>query len=722
MTTPHRPERRFWLEKSAASACLAGAGGWLGLPAPARSATSSAVLERVPACLHPEYVVTAQGQRAGQARISVEGGQLRVDFSYRDNGRGPDVKERISLDAAGRPVGYASEGTATFGAAIAERFTFDSDGRVRWRSRVDEGDQPAQADELFMPLEPSPAYFGLVASWLRARRGAAARVSDVPDAPDASSPRAPLTLGGPGLRLTVAQRLSIPDPPGGSPLELELVALEGLDSTPMWGWMEAGAAPRFFGFVGNSMSTLPPGRAQLADQLLLVQARAKDEQLSRLHAEVTLSLPGLTVIERVRWFDAPAARLRGPSDVWVLDGRIRAVTEPGAWKVTPERRIPGEGRTLLPGLFDMHGHVHRGELLNHLAFGVTTVRDMGNENTDFMRLRAAVEQGRLSGPNLVPLGFIEGHSPFAASGGITARSLPEAIEAADWYHARGVRQLKLYNSIKPEWVAPVVRHAKSRGMKVGGHVPAFMRAEEVVRAGFDEISHINQVMLNFVVREGDDTRTLQRFTRVGDDAHGVALDNPRAQAFLKLLGSRRTVVDPTLVAFEAMYTQQQGEFNPSLADMREHLPAAWQRILKVAELDLAGPVLQTYRGSWRQLLALTGALYRAGAVVVPGTDGPSGTGLHRELALLVQAGLTPAQALQAATSVSAAVCGVQQDTGRIAPGLRADLVLVDGNPLERITDLRRISLVVCGPRAYEPATVLQRLGFKPFVPGALSVA
>lgn len=666
------------------------------------------------ATLRPVYEVSTQGKTAGHVRVVTQGDELRVEFSYRENGRGPDLAERISLDTAGRVQAYRAQGRATFGAEIAEEFDFTAQGRVRWRSRVDGGDEPARAGEWFMPLEPSPAYTGLLTAAVL-NQGCA-----------------PLT-GGVALTAQVVHRMATTI--DGAQAELGLVALHGLDVMPLWVWMErldaaprapgqapdqaAGAGWRFFGLAEGEWAVLPPGLQALAPALVRAQAAAKDRALQDRQAGVARPLAGLTLIQGVRWFDAPAARLQGPSDVWLLDGRIRAVTAPGQWGATPDHRIDGAGRTLIPGLFDMHGHVQRNELLMHLAFGVTTVRDVGNSNAELAGLRVAVRQGRLVGPSIVPLGFIEGASPFAASGGIVAASLAQALQAIDWYHARGYRQLKLYNSIKPQWVAPMVHHARALGLKVGGHVPAFMRAEEVVRAGYDEISHINQLMLNFVVRPGDDTRTLQRFTRVGDDAHAVDLSTPEAKRFLALLGRRRTVVDPTLVAFEAMYTQQQGEFNPSLSDMRDHLPPSWRRRSLVAELDLSGPRLGLYRGSWKQLLALTLAMHRAGAVVVPGTDGIAGAGLHRELALMVEAGFTPAEALRAATSTAAQVCGLQGQTGRIAAGMQADLVLVDGNPLQRITDLRRASLVIQGSQAFEPAAILRAMGFRPFVEGAL---
>ena len=141
----------------------------------------------------------------------------------------------------------------------------------------------------------------------------------------------------------------------------------------------------------------------------------------------------------------------------------------------------------------------------------------------------------------------------------------------------------LFRSIRPEWVDPIIRMAKRRGLRVTGHVPAFMRAEDAVLAGYDELAHINQVLLNFVSRPGDDNRTLDRFTRVGDDAQFFRPQGAEARRFIDLLKARGTVVDPTLVAFESMYTQQQREPNPSFSMIAEHLPAQWQRELRAAD-------------------------------------------------------------------------------------------------------------------------------------------
>ena len=149
-----------------------------------------------------------------------------------------------------------------------------------------------------------------------------------------------------------------------------------------------------------------------------------------------------------------------------------------------------------------------------------------------------------------------------------------------------------------------------------------------------------------------------------------------------------------------------------------HLPVLWQRGLRSAEMELNGTRLQTFRQSYQRMLELTMALHRAGVPLVAGTDGWAGLGLHRELELYVQAGMPAAEALRIATLNGARVAGEGATRGRIERGYAADLVLVDGDPLQDITQLRRASLVIQGKVAYAPAQLYEAMGFKPFVPSA----
>ena len=646
-----------------------------------------------------DYVVLTQGQPAGHLKVqSLPGGRVEADFSFRDNGRGPDMKESFTLDAQGVPQRYQIEGKSTFGALVNETFSLEA-GRARWKSHADQGDEAVPEGFVFMPLDATLAYSDALVRLLLSR-------------PDASAP----TIGGLKLAAQRQVRLSLPGPAGSVPLAL--VVVTGADAQPWYYWVRDDGSNAFFAMTWPGWSVVEKGFEALVPAMLERQMKAVDERMVGLRQKLAQPLAGVTLIRAVRWFDAPAARLQGPSDVWLFDGRIGAVTPPGALKAVPDQVVDGSGRTLLPGLWDMHAHMWAGSGLAHLAAGVTSVRDPANQNADILRLKARTEAGEVAGPAIHIAGFIEGKSAFSARNGFVVDSLQAGLDAVDWYAARGFRSIKLYNSIHPEWVKPLAARAHTLGLRVSGHVPAFMRAEEAVRAGYDELTHINQLMLNFVVRPGDDTRTLVRFERVGTDGQALDLKSPKARAFIRLLRERGTVVDPTAVTFEAMFTQAQGQPNPSVQAIASHLPVLWQRGLRSAEMELNGKRLQTFRLSYQRMLELTVALHRAGVTLVAGTDGWDGLGLLRELELYVQAGIPAGQALRIATLNGARVAGEGATRGRIERGYAADLVLVDGDPLQDIAQLRRASLVIQGKVAYAPEKLYEAMGFKPFVPAA----
>jgi imidazolonepropionase-like amidohydrolase len=370
----------------------------------------------------------------------------------------------------------------------------------------------------------------------------------------------------------------------------------------------------------------------------------------------------------------------------------------------------------------MHAHVDESDLLLNLAAGVTAVRDVGNSNADLALLRGRVMRGELLGPRIAANGFIEGKSPFSSQADFVPDNLADALAAIDWYAARGYRQLKLYNSIRPEWVKPMVAHARSLGLRTGGHVPAFMTARQAVEAGFDELHHINQVTLNFLVGKGDDTRTLLRFNLVGDKAADLKLNDARTRDFIALLKKRGTVVDPTMTAFEAQYTQRQGQPNPSYAMVAANLPAVVQRSFLSAEVDMDDAKARRWHASWQVMTDLLRRMHAAGIPLVAGTDATAGFALQRELELYVQSGIPAAQALKIATWNGAKYSDRLNDIGSIERGKQADLVLVDGDPVADIRAIRRVALVLQGlngeTRALSPSALYQSMGILPFVPTA----
>ena len=659
-----------------------------------------AAVMAAPAAHGADYVVVIQEQPAGHLKVQAAAeGWVETDFSYRDNGRGPDLRERIRIDANGLPVAYEVSGRSTMGAEVRESFRREGN-RAVWTSRADQGAETVPEDFVFLPLESSAAYSEAVVRLLLSRPGASAA-----------------TIGGTRLVAEVPLRMSMPGPDG-APVALALVVVTGGDSSPWYFWMRDDASHALFAITWPGWALVEKGFEKLVGPLTERQRQAVDERLVALRARLAQPMEGLTLIRGVRWFDAPAARMRGPADVWLADGRIAEVLPPGTLKTAPDRVIDGSGRSLLPGLWDMHAHMWANGGLLHLAGGVTSVRDPGNQNADLLRLQQRIGRGEIPGPAIFPAGIIEGKSPFSLRMGFVVADLQAGLDAVDWYAARGYHAVKLYNSIQPDWVKPLAARAHALGLRVTGHVPAFMRAEDAVKAGYDELTHINQVMLNFLVRPGDDTRTLMRFERVGADAQALDLTSPKARSFIKLLKDRGTAVDATAMTFEAMFTQAQGQPNPALADIADHLPVLWRRGLRVAEMDLDGAKLAAYRSSYKRMLQMIAALHRAGVTLVAGTDDLPGLGLHRELALYVQAGIPTPEVLRIATLNGARIAGQEATRGRIARGYVADLLLVDGDPSKDISALRKASLVIQGGVAYSPDRIYEALGFKSFAAGA----
>lgn len=644
------------------------------------------------------YEVVCVHAACGELVATQQGSQWQVSYQFKDNGRGPELKEWIQLDAAGTWPRYRAEGVSTYGAVIRDEFERQPGGSAQWRSRVDAGEQASTpAPSVYLAVDGSPWWLGQLTRALRD-----------------GQPRPALPAGEVRAERVLQHQLR--------DQALVLYAVHGLDLAPVHIWLRAHDGAFFAQLSPGWGGTIWRGFAADIPALEALQQQARNDHLAALARRLAHPLPGLTVIRQVRWFDAPAAQLRGPADVFVYDGRIAAIQSvrplDGLRKLGVSQVIDGQGRTLLPGLVDMHSHVDPNQLLLNLAAGVTAVRDLGNSNADLAALKARIDSGEVLGPRIAANGLIEGKSPFSSQSDFVPDTLGEALAAIDWYAAHGYRQLKLYNSIRPEWVKPMAAHARQLGLRVGGHVPAFMTAAQAVQAGYRELHHINQVTLNFLVGPQDDTRTLLRFTLPGDRAHTLKLDDARTRDFIALLRRTGTVVDPTAVAFEAMYLQRQGSINPSYAAIASHLPASLQRGLRAAEMEVNDGNARRYSASWAVMMDLVRRMHAAGVPLVAGTDATPGFAMQRELELYAEAGIPVPEVLRIATWNGAKHSDRAHEIGAIERGKLADLILIDGNPVERLADIRRVALVIQGGVALAPDELYAALSIRPFVPSA----
>ncbi len=261
-------------------------------------------------------------------------------------------------------------------------------------------------------------------------------------------------------------------------------------------------------------------------------------------------------------------------------------------------------------------------------------------------------------------------------------------------------------------MAPLAAEAHRLGLRVSGHVPAGMVAEQAVRAGYDELQHVNFLVLG-LFPEITETRTPARFTEVAERAADLDLAAAPFRPLVNLLAQRGIVVDPTVTVFRAMFGDRPGVVSSDYAAVADRLPAQVRRWLLAGGLPVPEGKDERYRRSAAKLIEIVGELWRAGVPLVAGTDGLAGFTLHRELELYVEAGIPAPEVLRIATLGAARVMGMEGDSGRIAPGKLADFILVEGRPDERITDVRRVTTVVKGGVVLDPAEIYRALGVQP---------
>ena len=652
------------------------------------------------------YAVLIEGRLSGsQVTTEHAGGAIDVAMSYTDNGRGPDIKEHYQLAADGSLVSFEVKGTSTYGGPINEGYTF-RDGKAQWHSEADRGGREVQGAAMYIPVDNSFEAYGLIAKAALGQPGG--RIAAIPQGELAIQKVGGTTLAG----------------SDGATRAVSLYAVTGVDTQPDFIWLTDGDQPRFFAFVlPGFIRVVEQGFEKPAEQLDALQTKAENDWLHGLQVKLAHRQPGPILIRNVRVFDSEHAKLLPARDVYVYRGRIAALYEPGSTPRGTQTVIEGGGRVLMPALFDMHAHETTWNLLLQIAGGVTTSRDMGNVNERLQEIISEVDAGEIVGPRIIPCGFIEGDSPYSASGGFRVKDLQGARDAVDWYAEHGYHQIKIYNSFHPEWVQETAAYAHQRGMRVSGHVPAFMRSDEAIRAGYDEIQHINQLMLAFFVGPKDDTRTLQRFYLIAEHADALDLSSKPVTDLVELMKQHGTTLDTTLATFEDNFTQRQGELSPSYSAVADHVPVAVARAWHENSMNVTAKNAAKYHASYDKMVAFVGQLYRAGVPLEAGTDGIAGFTLHRELELYGKAGIAPADALRIATWNGARFTGRLADLGSVEPRKLADLILVDGDPTQNISDIRRVSLVMKEGVVYFPAEVYESLGIKRFAdPPAMHAA
>ena len=617
-----------------------------------------------------QYSIVSGGLIKGFKKSWTNTDGTRTDwYQFNDRGRGDSIVSDYRMDDQGFPVQIHSKGVDYLKNPVEELFNY-SNGKAAWKNNAENEERATNWPVFYIPLKGTGGnlYKALLANNNKIKL---------------------LPYG--EVKLETHQTHTISK--GAQVQKIKLVSVSGMGLTPSYTWIDD--KKEEFASVSDWFSTIRQGYESYIKELLSIQQKIEAGYFNILAGK--LMIPAKEVlIKRINLFDAEQAIIIKDVDVLIKNGLISEIAV-GKRIVAPSaKQIDGTGKTILPGLWDMHVHFASDiDGILHVASGVTHVRDMGNDSSLFVR-KQKIEKGTLIGPGIdIMSGFIDGAGPFAAPTGALINNLEEGLQAIRMYAQKGYQQIKLYSSIKPEWVQPLAAEAHKYKMRVAGHIPAFMIAEQAIAAGYDEITHMNMLALNFL---GDtvDTRSPNRFRLPAQKTAELNLDGEAMKKFLLLLKTKNIAVDPTINVFETMFTARDGQMEERYKLVVNRFPASIQRTIRAGGggLPVTDEMKDTYQKSFDVFLKITRLLYENNIRIVAGTDGFAGFDLHRELELYVKAGIPAANVLQLATYGTAVYTGKQNEWGSISPGRKADFIIVEGNPVEQISHIRNTRWVM----------------------------
>jgi imidazolonepropionase-like amidohydrolase len=641
-----------------------------------------------------EDAIVMMGLPAGKQTVAPVGRTgTRAEYSYNDRGRGEHIVATWTLDEAGIPTEYSGQGNDYMKADVRETFRI-SHGKASWKNRMEQGETAVTGPAFYVPANGPPEFAGVLARALLA-------------APDHKL--ALLPAGEARIESAGTVTVSLKD---GATAQLTQYRITGLGFTPASVWLDE--ARDTAGLVSNFFSVVMARYQDSLATMLDTQSKST-EAWSRSLAQEQRHVPaGDLLIRNARLFDPRDLTVAPGMSVLVRGERIaRVAPDADMESVAGADVIDAGGRFLMPGLWDNHQHFGESDGTLDLACGITSARDMANDTDQFPARVARFDDGTELGPRVFKAGIIDGTGELAGPTKMRVDTAEQALEDVNWYADHGYGQIKIYSSIKPELVPVIAEAAHARGLRVSGHVPAFMSARQFVEAGADEIQHLNFIVLNFLADTVKETRNMQRFTAVAEHARDFPPDDPRVQEFIAVLERHHTVLDPTMNVFEALFSGDPAAPPPGLEDVVPRFPPQIRRQMTSGALEVPKGQEDAYRDAFPAMLRLLKALYDAGVPIIPGTDALPGYSLIHELELYERAGIAPPEVLRMATLTSAQTIGVDRERGVIAGGRLADMILVDGDPSRRIADLHHVTTVIKGGVVFRPAELERALGILP---------
>lgn len=446
--------------------------------------------------------------------------------------------------------------------------------------------------------------------------------------------------------------------------------------------------------------------------------------LSACSAHTAPPSPADLAITHAAVVDVEGGRILPGQTLLIRSGRIVEVAPSSEILVPPGVQVvDGTGKYLIPGLWDMHGHAAREGRARHfwplfLAHGVTGVREMGSYLDSLRHWRAEAERPGSGAPRIVWSSPMLDGVPTSWVHGYGVADAAAARAAVDTMQTLGFDFLKVYDHLPRDAYFAVAEEARRRGIPFAGHVPDAIGLAEASDAGQKSIEHftmylpcthegpeLSAAFWNALTRLGpgaDSTR--QVLGRLREAAHADA-EMGSCGALMGRLAANGTWATPTLTVVRGWLAPDSLAADPRLRFIPPALAARWSEMRN----ETPAEVLEFARLIEQQNGRVIEVARRAGIGILAGTDASdesyvfAGSGVHDELALLVEAGLPPLEALRSATLNPARYLEATDSLGTVAPGKLADLVLLDANPLEDIRNTRRIHVVVAKGRLIDAA-------------------
>ena len=621
--------------------------------------------------------IAANGNRMGRESMNLRGQVFEVDS---DGKAGAD----------GMPWTVAIRGVTPSGDA-AETFTISA-GSARWKSPIDAGTARYLAPA-FYASQGGP--IDLTAWFLETMLAKPDKMLDLL----------------PGGRAHAEKLTDLVVGAGSTKRTITLWSVTGISTSPIPMWADTNN--KFFG-LAMGIAWLPDAYAGEQSRIQDAQAKALAAQAPGVMKKLVTVPDGPVAFRGVRLFDADAMRFLADQTVIVDHGVIAAVGSRESVTIPAGARvIEGRGRTLIPGLWDCHMHVGDDFTgLQELSMGVTSVRDPGNDDERTIDRRHRGSAGALLFPHVYPSSLIDGKGPYTAQVANVATSEAEAIRLVNKAKANDFTGIKFYGTFDSSWLPASITEAHKLGLHVHGHIPAGIRPMDAINYGYDEITHINWIMMqampDSVIKASNG---IMRFEGPGRYAKDVDLDGPAIRTILGAMASKHIYNDPTMVAFESLYVPENGDLSPAYAPFVGTMPPTTERGFRTGGFAVPKDLTRAdYRASWAKMVALLGRMRQAGVPIVAGTDG-AGIEIVRELEIYVQAGFSPVEALAAATIVPARMAGEEAKTGSIKVGKAADLALIEGDPSVRIGELRQTRLIMLDGKLLDADALRSAAGF-----------